>query len=444
MLTADVALLPALRPESGPVAGSGQNVILFNDLLNDEVGNIDVTGGTDSFPFADLIAQVPLANVPQLLQDAGYEVPAELTQALSADGKASPLPGKTLPNDLLQLIQMRLADLVPSDEAARPLTNSASEFASVHAEAALNRRLWQGHPPTPGRVETDRDSAQWASMPTAEADVAQEEFSGDAITQWRNVTGERNAQSTAGARGESGRADGITRHEPGSRFDRTLSELAKVLVPSEETQVVPAKSDDSFFDVLLRDFEGTLRADANAGSATNASSPAASAANSPLVATIGDAPVAATATRPARGELFLNPDLANPQWPSALAERVTFAINEKFQQADLRLNPPQLGQIELRISLVQDQASVSFSSQHVAVREAIEAALPRLREALADAGLNLVNVDVSDRSLAQDRRHSHPEQDRPRATQYFAEFDISAEAPSVFGVPEGRRIDYFA
>ena len=54
------------------------------------------------------------------------------------------------------------------------------------------------------------------------------------------------------------------------------------------------------------------------------------------------------------------------------------------------------------MSLQQDQASVAFVSQHAAVREALEQAIPRLREMLGEQELQLVQVDVSQREAHQD------------------------------------------
>ena len=68
------------------------------------------------------------------------------------------------------------------------------------------------------------------------------------------------------------------------------------------------------------------------------------------------------------------------------------------QVASIKLNPPQLGPLEVRITFNHDQANVNFISHHGVVREAVESALPKLREMFGEGGVNLVNVDVSDNS----------------------------------------------
>lgn len=91
----------------------------------------------------------------------------------------------------------------------------------------------------------------------------------------------------------------------------------------------------------------------------------------------------------------------HPQWGQQVSERVHWMISQNMQQADLRLNPPELGSLEVRIQVQGDQATVNFSSPHASVRDALDAALPRLREMLQEAGLSLGNSNVSDQALAQ-------------------------------------------
>lgn len=96
--------------------------------------------------------------------------------------------------------------------------------------------------------------------------------------------------------------------------------------------------------------------------------------------------------------------LRQPGWDQALSDRVVWVVNQKFQGAEIKLNPPQLGPIEVRIQMHHDQAQVSFTAQHGAARDALEAALPRLREMFAANGLGLGDVNVSQHSFAEQQR----------------------------------------
>jgi len=93
-------------------------------------------------------------------------------------------------------------------------------------------------------------------------------------------------------------------------------------------------------------------------------------------------------------------------WQQSFGEKVLWMVNKNIHSAEIKLNPPELGRLEVKISMQQhDQTSISFTSQNHQVRELIEAALPRLREMLNDSGLNLSDVEVSDKSsTAKDNR----------------------------------------
>lgn len=101
--------------------------------------------------------------------------------------------------------------------------------------------------------------------------------------------------------------------------------------------------------------------------------------------------------------------LGSAGWGTELGQKVVWLANQQQQVAHINVTPPQLGPIEIRLDLASDQASAVFVSPHAAVRDAIEAALPRLREMLAEAGVTLGNVDVSAHSFG------HPRQENPQA-----------------------------
>jgi hypothetical protein len=100
-------------------------------------------------------------------------------------------------------------------------------------------------------------------------------------------------------------------------------------------------------------------------------------------------------------------------WPAAISDRVMWMVQGEQQVAKLKLNPPNLGPIEVRLTLNQDQASIVFAAHHAAVRDALEAAMPRLRELLEQQSLQLVQADVHDPGGQRDgaadtTRHPHP------------------------------------
>lgn len=111
--------------------------------------------------------------------------------------------------------------------------------------------------------------------------------------------------------------------------------------------------------------------------------------------------VSATATNSGLPATTLDVPFRQAGWDGALGERVVWMVNQKLQAAEIKLNPPQLGPIEVRINIHNDQAQVTFTAQHANVREALEAAIPRLKDMFGGTGLDLVDVGVSQQSFAQ-------------------------------------------
>lgn len=99
-------------------------------------------------------------------------------------------------------------------------------------------------------------------------------------------------------------------------------------------------------------------------------------------------------------------ELGQPEWHNTVAEKVAVMATKNLSSAEIQLDPPELGQLQVRVTLNQDQASVSFSSQHAVVRDALDQTAIRLREMFDAEGLNLVDVDVSDQSFQQQKQQS--------------------------------------
>lgn len=121
--------------------------------------------------------------------------------------------------------------------------------------------------------------------------------------------------------------------------------------------------------------------------------------------------------RPIQGAMHLAIDvpLRNPLFPQELGDRIVWLTARQGQVAEIALNPPHLGPLEVKLSLVGGEAGAQFFSPHPQVREAIEAALPRLREMMAEAGLNLGQTQVREESLSRQEARSPGDAQREAA-----------------------------
>ncbi len=87
--------------------------------------------------------------------------------------------------------------------------------------------------------------------------------------------------------------------------------------------------------------------------------------------------------------------LGQEAWERSLARQVLESAGDGTTRLTLRLHPATLGSIEVRVSTDEGGARVQLHSQNAAVREAMEAALPRLREMFQGSGLQLVEASVA-------------------------------------------------
>lgn len=111
-----------------------------------------------------------------------------------------------------------------------------------------------------------------------------------------------------------------------------------------------------------------------------------------------------TSNQPSAG--ILSVPLGEPGWNQALGRQIKWMIGSEIQGASVKITPPQLGPVEINLLVKNDQADILFAAQHDQVREALEAAIPRLREMFKEISLDLVNVDVGKKEAGSHHQFS--------------------------------------
>jgi len=112
--------------------------------------------------------------------------------------------------------------------------------------------------------------------------------------------------------------------------------------------------------------------------------------------------------------LQVSAPVSSPGFADALSQQVVWMVDKDAQVAELRINPPELGPVEVRLTVNGDQASAQFVSTHQEVREALETSIARLRESFAEAGIQLGQASVSAESF---REQSGAQADSRATTQ---------------------------
>lgn len=123
----------------------------------------------------------------------------------------------------------------------------------------------------------------------------------------------------------------------------------------------------------------------------------------------------------------LAPSVGTAAWGQALGDKIVWMAAGAQQTASLTLNPPNLGPMQIVLNLTNDQATASFFTAQPEVRQALEAAFPKLREMLGEAGIQLGQATVS----ADTSRHNDtPERQAHRIAVPLVGTDDAAIARS--------------
>lgn len=84
-----------------------------------------------------------------------------------------------------------------------------------------------------------------------------------------------------------------------------------------------------------------------------------------------------------------------PGWDMAISQKVVWMVGAAEQSATLTLNPPELGPLQVVISVNNEKADTTFISENPDVRKALEDGIPALRDLMSEAGVQLGQANVS-------------------------------------------------
>jgi flagellar hook-length control protein FliK len=125
--------------------------------------------------------------------------------------------------------------------------------------------------------------------------------------------------------------------------------------------------------------------------------------------------------------------------------KVMVMIQQKIQQADIQLDPPELGKMHVRVHMHNEQAVVNFVVQTPQAKDALEQQMARLRDQLQQAG-----VDIGDTNVAQQQQgeRNFSEDTTGGHSSRFLESSVSDEEVIVYQGElhnsSATGIDYYA
>jgi flagellar hook-length control protein FliK len=102
----------------------------------------------------------------------------------------------------------------------------------------------------------------------------------------------------------------------------------------------------------------------------------------------------------------LKPPVSSPDWGPALNQRITWMVANSLQNANITVNPPNLGPLEINIQADQNKTNVQFIVTSSEVRQAIQDSIPALSKMFENSGLQLGQADINSRSYNQNRENA--------------------------------------
>ena len=194
-------------------------------------------------------------------------------------------------------------------------------------------------------------------------------------------------------------------------------------------------------DKNTRSFSQMLNQESTISSSSNTSGPSSGVS---LLSTINSATPNAP---PTEQSLRLEPRVGTPAWDGALAQKVTWMSNQQMQVAQLQLNPPDLGPMEVTLTVgtgPDAETRIEFTSPHLAVREALQSALPQLREMMENSGISLGSATVSAESFQQQSQSGRQDNPSARSSDNLSQNSSEMAARSITTRSHDGMVDIFA
>lgn len=139
-------------------------------------------------------------------------------------------------------------------------------------------------------------------------------------------------------------------------------------------------------------------------------------------------------------------NMHKPEAAQQMADKVQVMMNQKSLVADIRLDPPHLGGMKIKVDMSGEAASVNFVVQTQQAREALEQATPRLRELLDEQGIELGQSSVEQEAKQQSNNDGDGKMAGGHGGAGGEELDEALPEAQTVNVVNGsvNGIDYFA
>ncbi len=379
-----------------PFQVTGANPMTQRPATPDRLADAARSGGTGGFSATlnrEMATRQPAAPAPQ---PAAQPKPAQGPKPATADKPATREPVRDGPTRSSIRPPMHDGDAKSTQAASSNTADAASDAEDAAAAEAAAAAAAATTPVTDmlAFMASLTQPASTATVVTTEAAATGAATEADAQLTALDTALDNLKAMTTGATDDTDASAGGKGQALASGVQQAPAELRTTQAPG--TALPQGEQDVGQFQAQLRDTQQQQL-------------PVAEEAPAPLAALQAQAGKVDATGNPAMPGDRIPARLGTQAWDNQVSQRIVYMVG-KEQAATLTLNPPDLGPVQIVLNVTNDQATVAFSSDQLDVRQALENALPRLREMMSESGIALGNATVD--ANVPDQRQQQQDSDR--------------------------------
>ncbi|MGU7841322.1 flagellar hook-length control protein FliK [Burkholderia sp. AW33-5] len=400
----------------------------------------DAASGPAAMPFAQTLKQSVVTRHDAATADQPDASTKQASSTSAAGTKSADRDDDPSTEDASATLNPDAAALAAAAAVQAQLQARANDAAPANADTAATSTATtatavSGQPDARAALtnHASKDAAAEPAVPVSGRDTLQaalQKLTGGAGAIAMPASGTAATTATAPAATTSASATAAQPTPKVPTFDRTLADAKGALATQQAPAQATAPALQAGATAQPAAQHAFATAEETAGPAVDATVAAAATAAAAAQANLQASPAASSIA--AANAHVLAPHVGTADWTDALSQKVVFLSNAHQQSAELTLNPPDLGPLQVVLRVADNHAHALFVSQHAQVRDAVEAALPKLREAMEAGGLGLGSASVSDGGFASQQQN--PQQSfaggrpSPRARAGLSAVDAPVDA----------------
>lgn len=134
--------------------------------------------------------------------------------------------------------------------------------------------------------------------------------------------------------------------------------------------------------------------------------------------------------------------ISSPRWSEEVGNTVRLLATRGIEKAEIHVQPAELGPVQLSLCIDAGDASLALAAPHAETRQALESALPKLREMLAAEGLSLGEASVNDSGAFEQR--GEQQASRSQRASHAPESAVETAETALPGTRPRGLVDTFA